>query len=139
MITLKKTMIISVIISIVIELVFLFTYDFFLPFFSNDLQVKNAVSYMILFCILSFILQPGVRIGTNTFVGLEKSLYSLFAILMNVAVLSVLLIISNVIFSMGEFGIFSSLVLADLFQVVVLRYLIQRFLKNKLNEDAEKL
>ena len=136
--TLLKSLAVTMSCAIVIGAIFLCTYDYFISFFSSDLEVIDAVSNVIIFSILSFILQPCVRITVYAFIALEKILFSFLGLILNIGIFVVLLFFSNEIFSMGAVGIFGALVLADLTESIILLYIVKRVLDKKLEEKNQE-
>lgn len=136
--TLKKSLVITCAFATIFGLIYLFSYTHIIPFFSDDINVKNAVSSMIIFSILTFFLQPAVRICNYTFVGLGKSIYSLLSLILNVSLFILFMLIGSLIFKSGEFGIFISVLLSDLLQVIIMLLLTQRTLSNLIHKVESK-
>lgn len=126
--TLKKSLLITCAFATIFGLIYLFSYMHIIPFFSDNLNVKNAISSMIVFSILSFFLQPAVRICNYTFVGLGKSIFSLLSLIINIFLFVIFMLIGSLMFKSGEFGIFMAILLSDIVQVIVMLLLVQRTL-----------
>ena len=135
--TLKKTIAIIMIFAGAVGLVHLFLYPHIISFFTDNITARNAVGSIIVFSIISFFLQPIVRIGTYVFIGLGKSIYSLFCLLLNVSLFVIFMLIGVLIFKSREFGIFMAVILADVVQSVILILLIRHFLGTYIENDNE--
>lgn len=127
---LKKSLVITCAFATIFGLIYFFSYMHIIPFFSNDLNVKNAISCIIVFSILSFFLQPAVRICNYALIGLGKSLFSLLSLVLNISLFVIFMLIGSLIFKSGEFGIFMAVIFSDIAQIIIMFLLVQRTLGN---------
>lgn len=118
-----------------IGIIYLFSYHHIVYHFTDSIDARNAIGSMIVFSILSFFFQPAVRISTYAFIGLGKSIYSLFSVVLNVSLFVVFMLIGTLLFNSSETGIFVAVILADIVEVVVMLRLIQRSLRGHIEEE----
>lgn len=133
--TLKKAIIAMVVFCCIFGTVYILTYPHLIPFFTTHSQVERIVEDMIIFSILSFFLQPAIRIGCYTLVGLKKSHYSLFAIIINVCLFLAFLGVFVLLLNWGELSIFLAVILADITEVLVVVLLVQHLIKKYIHKD----
>lgn len=134
-VTLKKALIIVMAFAAAIGIIYLFSYHHIVYHFTDSIDARNAIGSMIVFSILSFFSQPAVRISTYAFIGLGKSIYSLFSVVLNVSLFVVFMLIGTLLFNSSETGIFVAVILADIVEVVVMLRLIQRSLRGRIEEE----
>lgn len=108
--TLKKLIIIVMLVTAIVGVIYLFSYKSIIVYFTDNTEAKKAIGSLIVFSILSLFSQP-VRITNYYFIGIEKSIYSLLSILLNVSMFVVFMLIGEVLFNSHEFGIFMAIVL----------------------------
>ena len=124
--TVKKATLTTVVFSMCLGLIYAVFYKFFVSFYSTDTAVMRAVASILVFPVIMFFLHPCVRICGYVFIGLKKSFYSLFSLLLNVALFAGFMYVGAAIFHGGAFAIFLSVSLADLVQLLVMAFLLQR-------------
>ena len=124
--TVKKATVTLVVFSVSLGLIYAVFYEFFVSFYSTDTAVMRAVASILIFPVIMFFLHPCVRICSYVFIGLEKSMYSLFSLILNVVLFACFMYVGVIIFNGGEFAIFLSVTLADLVQLLVMAFLLQR-------------
>ena len=108
--TLKKLIIIVMLVTAIVGVIYLFSYKSIIVYFTDNTEAKKAIGSLIVFSILSLFSQP-VRLTNYYFIGIEKSIYSLLSILLNVSMFVVFMLIGEVLFNSHEFGIFMAIVL----------------------------
>ena len=119
-----------------IGIIYLFSYHHIVYHLTDSIDARNAIGSMIVFSILSFFSQPAVRISTYAFIGLGKSIYSLFSVMLNVSLFVVFMLIGTLLFNSRETGIFVAVILADIVEVIVMLRLIQRSLRGRIEEET---
>ena len=134
--TLKRSLFITVIFAAIFGMIYLFSYQQILSFFSTDINVRNAVGSIMVFSILSFFLQPAVRISNYSLIGLGKSLYSLFSLILNISLFVAFMLIGTLVFKSEEFAIFTAVILADAVQVIAMLLLVQHTVGSRIEAEA---
>ncbi|SDA45904.1 putative efflux protein, MATE family [Methanobrevibacter millerae] len=137
--TLKKSLIIIMIFSAAFAVIYLFSYHHIVYYFTDNADARNAIGSIIVFSILNFLLQPAIRISNYAFIGLGKSIYTLFSLFLNVSLFVVFMLIATLIFNSQEFGIFISVILADVVQLAIMLLLVQRSIGRCIEKENKSL
>ena len=133
--TVKKSILITMIFASLFAVIYMLTYADIISLFSDDLKVRQAVGSLIVFSIVSFFLQPPVRICNYSFVGLKKSSYTLLSLILNVSLFVVFMLTGTLVLGGREEAIFTGVVLADVFQIILMGLLLQKMLKKHIEND----
>lgn len=81
------------------------------------------------------LLHPIIVSCTYTLIGMKKSHYSLYFIILNVVLFAFFAITLHSIFNLGKYAVFVSILLSDIIQTVVIVILLKRKLGEYIIEE----
>lgn len=98
--------------------------------FTSNPIVFAETENLLIFVVMFMILHPIIVSCTYTLIGMKKSNYSLYFIILNVVLFVFFAITLHSLFNLGKYAVFVSILLSDIVQTVI----IVTILKRKLNE-----
>lgn len=92
--------------------------------FSKEHIVISEVQSMLLFIIISLIVSPIITMCSHTFVGLKKSPYNFYFIILNLILVIGLIILFSEWLGMSVSGIFVGLILGNIIESTLMIYVL---------------
>ncbi|MBR5503440.1 MAG: polysaccharide biosynthesis C-terminal domain-containing protein [Methanobrevibacter sp.] len=100
--------------------------------FSTDYVVMNEVRNMMIFSVIYMISFPIILGCSYVFLSLKKSTYVLMFLIFNLISLIVLIAIFSQIIGINSFGIFSSVILSNVIEALLMIFVLKRLLDGKI-------
>ena len=132
--TIRKIFLRVLVIAVIISIILVSFDTQIVTFFSSDHVFLSEVRNMLIFVVIITLVYPLI-VGTSfVFVGLEKSIYTLYFVIFNLAMLIGFIAIFNHILGLSSLGIFSALILSNIIEAVVMLVVLRIMLNRRISE-----
>lgn len=133
--TASKTAKVGVVMGLVIAVVLVIFIKPIMGLFTADPVVFAETENLLIFVVMFMLLHPIIVSCTYTLIGMKKSHYSLYFIILNVALFAFFAITLHSLFNLGKYAVFVSILLSDIVQTIVIVILLKRKLGEYIIEE----
>ena len=134
--TIKKIIIINFAYALILGMLFIVLNPYFLSIFTDDLSVMAEAGGFMVLVVFSLITYSFIMPCTNVFIGLEKSSYSFYFILLVVFVSASFMLLFSIIFDWGGFGVIFAVVLSETILATMMLALMRYKINVKIQNDC---
>ena len=134
--TIKKIIIINFAYALILGMLLIVLNPYFLSIFTDDLSVMAEASGFMVLVLFSLITYSFILPCTYVFIGLEKSSYSFYFILLDIIVSASFMLLFSIIFDWGGFGVIFAVVLSETIQATMMMALMRYKINVKIQNDC---
>lgn len=133
--TVRRILLIALAIGIVTAVVMSLCHIEILSFFSSDQIIYEEVRNIMMFLLIILVVHPILVTCNYVYVGLEKSVYSLYFLIFNVVLFVAILAAFDYAFGLTDFGIFMALITVNVIESALMLVVMRIMLANRIAED----
>lgn len=133
--TVRRILLISLAIGTVTAVVMSLCHIEILSFFSSDQVIYEEVRNIMMFLLIILVVHPILVTCNYVYVGLEKSVYSLYFLIFNVVLFVAILAAFDYAFGLTDFGIFMALIIVNVIESALMLVVMRIMLANRIAEN----
>ena len=133
--TVRRILLIALAIGIVTAVVMSLCNIEILSFFSSDQIIYEEVKNIMMFLLVILVVHPILVTCNYVYVGLEKSVYSLYFLIFNVVLFVAILAAFDYAFGLTDFAIFMALIIVNVIESALMLVVMRIMLANRIAEN----
>lgn len=133
--TVRRILLIALAIGIVTAVVMSLCHIEILSFFSSGQILYEEVRNIMMFLLIILVVHPILVTCNYVYVGLEKSIYSLYFLIFNVVMFVAILVAFDYAFGLTDFGIFMALITVNVIESALMLVVMRIMLANRIAEN----
>ena len=133
--TVRRILLIALAIGIVTAVVMSLCHIEILSFFSSDQIIYEEVRNIMMFLLIILVVHPILVTCNYVYVGLEKSVYSLYFLIFNVVLFVAILAAFDYAFGLTDFAIFMALITVNVIESALMLVVMRIMLANRIAEN----
>lgn len=134
--TLKKIFALGLIISVVIAIILSLFQGQLIAIFSSEHIVISEAKNQLIFMLIILIINPIITMCSYTFLGLEKSSYTFYFLILNFIIVISLILLFTRVFGLSANGIFIGATLGPIIESVIMLLVLQNLIYKRKSSIA---